>query len=445
MSFDKWGKKELVHLTDKIGSGATPRGGSKVYLKTGIPLIRSQNVYNSVFSEDGLVYIDDKKAKKLDNVTLCENDILLNITGDSVARCTIVPQQYIGGRVNQHVAIIRTDKNYLNPQFLKYFLISPSMQSRMLSLARMGATRAALTKGMIESFEIPTPDLIEQKAIANILSTLDEKIEVNNQINQTLENMAQELFKRWFVDFEFPNEDGAPYQSSGGEMIESELGLIPIGWEVNEFNNLAENVSGYSYKGKDLEDSKDALITIKNFNRNGGFKVEGFKDIKISERVKEKHYADLLDIIVAHTDLTQNADIIGNPIMIMNKSDNNNLIFSMDTVKVIPKLNESRYFVFQLLKHSDFKNFALAHTSGTTVLHLSKKAIPKYKFSSPPEDLIKKYNNTVEPFFRKNMLVHKENEKLKSIRDTLLPKLISGEIRVPLEDLEESLTEVKGG
>ena len=347
------------------------------------------------------------------------------------------------GGASNDVLVIRPNNN-IDRSFLYYSLANNDFIDFVMSGAK-GTKMPRGDKNHIMTYQLQLPCIREQKAIANILSTLDEKIEVNNQINETLENMAQELFKRWFVDFEFPNENGEPYKSSGGEMIESELGLIPIGWEVNEFNDLAENVSGYSYKGKELEESKDALITIKNFNRNGGFKVEGFKDIKISERVKEKHYADLLDIIVAHTDLTQNADIIGNPIMIMNKSDNDNLIFSMDTVKIIPKLNESRYFVFQLLKHSDFKNFALAHTSGTTVLHLSKKAIPKYKFSSPPEDLIKKYNNTVEPFFRKNMLIYKENEKLKSIRDTLLPKLMSGEIRVPLEGLEESLTEVKGG
>ena len=347
------------------------------------------------------------------------------------------------GGASNDVLVIRPNNN-IDRSFLYYSLANNDFIDFVMSGAK-GTKMPRGDKNHIMTYQLQLPCIREQKAIANTLSTLDEKIEVNNQINETLENMAQELFKRWFVDFEFPNENGEPYKSSGGEMIESELGLIPIGWEVNEFNDLAENVSGYSYKGKELEESKDALITIKNFNRNGGFKVEGFKDIKISERVKEKHYADLLDIIVAHTDLTQNADIIGNPIMIMNKSDNDNLIFSMDTVKIIPKLNESRYFVFQLLKHSDFKNFALAHTSGTTVLHLSKKAIPKYKFSSPPEDLIKKYNNTVEPFFRKNMLIYKENEKLKSIRDTLLPKLMSGEIRVPLEGLEESLTEVKGG
>nr|WP_258080005.1 restriction endonuclease subunit S [Enterococcus faecium] len=95
---------------------------------------------------------------------------------------------------------------------------------------------------VIENTKIMLPPLDEQKAIAHILSTLDDKIEVNNQINKTLENMAQAIFKQWFVDFEFPNEDGEPYKSSGGEMVESELGMIPKGWEVKELVDVLETL-----------------------------------------------------------------------------------------------------------------------------------------------------------------------------------------------------------
>jgi type I restriction enzyme S subunit len=434
----------MIPLNEVLEFIVDNRGKTVPTSDSGIPLIATNCIKNTELfpTYDKIRYVSEETYDNWFRAHPEPGDIIF-VNKGKPGSVAMVPDP-VDFCIAQDMMAFRVDKEVIYNKYLFAVLRNPKFQNRIMNM-HVGTMIPHFKKGDLDKLMIPVPSIKVQKFIGDLYYKISYKIEVNNQINETLENMAQELFKRWFVDFEFPNENGEPYQLSGGEMIESELGLIPIGWEVNEFNNLAENVSGYSYKGKDLEDSKDALITIKNFNRNGGFKVEGFKDIKISERVKEKHYADLLDIIVAHTDLTQNADIIGNPIMIMNKSDNNNLIFSMDTVKVIPKLNESRYFVFQLLKHSDFKNFALAHTSGTTVLHLSKKAIPKYKFSSPPEDLIKKYNNTVEPFFRKNMLIHKENEKLKSIRDTLLPRLMSGEIRVPLEGLEESLTEVKGG
>jgi len=434
LSFDKWGKKELVHLTDKIGSGATPRGGSKVYLKTGIPLIRSQNVYNSVFSEDGLVYIDNKKAKKLDNVTLCENDILLNITGDSVARCTIVPQQYIGGRVNQHVAIIRTDKNYLNPQFLKYFLISPSMQSRMLSLARMGATRAALTKGMIESFEIPTPDLIEQKAIANILSTLDEKIEVNNQINQTLENMAQELFKRWFVDFEFPNEDGEPYKSSGGEMIESELGLIPEDWGINRIGEVCTCYLGGtpSRKNKDYWDGNIPWI-------NSG-KVNDFRILEPSEYITksglEKSATKMLKrktVVLAITGAT-----LGQVSLLEIDTCANQSVVGVTGNSIAPY-----YYIYPYIQN--IIKSIIGNQTGGAQQHINKGNIENTKVIIPQQEVLNKFKKVAHVNYQEIAQLSRENMILKEIRDTLLPKLMSGEIRVPLEGLEESLTEVKGG
>lgn len=244
MGYNEWQRRRLSELTIKIGSGSTPRGGNKVYKQEGVPLIRSQNVYNCSFSVNGLVFIDEENAQRLLNVEIEKDDILLNITGDSVARCTKVPTKYIGGRVNQHVAIIRANRNLLVPDFLKYYLVTPYMQEYMLSLARMGGTRAALTKGMIESFEISLPQINEQKSITRILSGLDEKIEINTKINQNLEEMAQAIFKHWFMDFEFPDENGNPYKSSGGEMVESELGLIPKGWRVGHFSDFIEETMG---------------------------------------------------------------------------------------------------------------------------------------------------------------------------------------------------------
>ena len=192
----------LGDVCEKIGSGATPRGGSEVYLSSGVSLIRSQNVYNDGFKEDGLAYINNEHAKELENVTVKPDDVLLNITGDSVARVCQVPEEILPARVNQHVAIIRPRKDVLDARYLRYFLISPEMQQHMLSLASAGATRQALTKGMIEAFEVPAPPLPEQKAIASILGSLDDKIELNKKMNETLEAMARAIFKSWFVDFD---------------------------------------------------------------------------------------------------------------------------------------------------------------------------------------------------------------------------------------------------
>ena len=267
-------KKKIFKLKDvciKIGSGSTPRGGSSVYLDKGsTTLIRSQNIYNNSFEYNGLVFIDDNAAEKLRSVEVKENDVLLNITGDSVARCTIVPKEVLPARVNQHVCILRANDVYLDYFFLKSFLVNSKMQDIMLSLAKSGGTRAALTKGMIENLEITLPSIEEQKAISKILSDLDEKIETNNKINKKLEEMAQAIFKQWFVDFEFPNENGEPYKSSGGEMIESELGMIPKGWEVISLDKIMDYQGGSQPPASQFKDSFEEgyirLIQIRDYD-----------------------------------------------------------------------------------------------------------------------------------------------------------------------------------
>ena len=175
---------KLKDICLKIGSGATPRGGKTAYCDTGISFIRSQNVQDFTFSYNGLAHINDYQALKLSNVEVKLQDVLLNITGDSVARACKVDAELLPARVNQHVAIVRPDENKILSSYLLYFLqlIKPSL----LKLAAEGATRNALTKNMIENLEIELPDLNKQGKIISILDNIQIKINENNKINKNL-------------------------------------------------------------------------------------------------------------------------------------------------------------------------------------------------------------------------------------------------------------------
>jgi len=328
-------------------------------------------------------------------------------------------------------AILVKAKKYIYSKFIYYCLIDKKLNSMQI-----GSSQPLLTQGILKNITVNLPPLHEQKAIAKILSDLDEKIEINNRINKVLEEIAQTIYKRWFVDFEFPNENGEPYKSSGGEMVESELGPIPKGWEVVELGQFVEIINGYSYKSSELMESNTALLTIKNFDVTGRFKINGFKEIKISEKVKEKHYLELFDVVIACTDLTQNAEIIGNAIMVMTKLKYKKLIASMDIIKIIPKSKEiTQYTLYMILKDNRFKKFALGLTSGTTVLHLNKKGILNYKVALPIDSyLLEKISCFIEPLIKYMSEIYSENQRLSQLRDTILPKLMSGEIRVPLDE-----------
>ena len=176
--------EKLVDICAKIGSGATPRGGKEAYCDKGISLVRSQNVQDFAFSCDGLAYINDEQAKKLDNVEVFADDVLLNITGDSVARACMMDPSYLPARVYQHVANVRGLKNRVVSSYILYYL--QWKKQHLLQLASAGATRNALTKGMIEQLEINLPSIDEQKKIVTVLDSLQNRIQLNQKVNDNL-------------------------------------------------------------------------------------------------------------------------------------------------------------------------------------------------------------------------------------------------------------------
>lgn len=419
----EWKEVRLGDVCSKIGSGATPSGGKEAYKGGDYHLIRSQNVLDFAFSKDGLASINDEQANKLKNVEIIQGDVLLNITGDSVARCCIVPSEILPARVNQHVAIIRPRKEELDNHYLLYYL--QHYKRQLLQIASAGATRNAITKAMIENLILPCPkSLADQHRIASILSSLDRKIELNNKINADLEEMAQAIFKNWFVDFE-PFKDG--------KFVDSELGMIPEGWKVISLNEILDNVSGYSYKGSELQSSNIAMATIKNFERKGGFKTEGYKEIVISKKIKETQFVNMFDVLVAHTDLTQNAEIVGNPAIVLSKGGYEKLIMSMDLTKVISKIDGvTNGLLYCILSTSRFKEHALGYVNGTTVLHMSKKAVPEYTCAFPKDiNQIRDLCITLDSIYKRMAVTYDENSRLSLLRDTLLPRLMSGELEIP--------------
>jgi type I restriction enzyme S subunit len=162
---DDWEEKRLNEITNKIGSGATPKGGNESYKSEGISLIRSMNVHDFEFRVKNLAFIDEQQAKELNNVTLQEDDVLLNITGASIARCCIIPKEYLPARVNQHVSIIRAKKEIIDPVFLNQLLASKFYKDQLLFTGEQGSTRQAITKAQLEVFKVSYPKSLSEQQI----------------------------------------------------------------------------------------------------------------------------------------------------------------------------------------------------------------------------------------------------------------------------------------
>ena len=445
--------KKLGTLCSKIGSGATPRGGNEVYLDQGeMALIRSQNVRNEHFDKNGLVFIEDKHAKQLANVTVERGDVLLNITGDSVARCCQVIPEVLPARVNQHVAIIRTIPELLEPRFLRYFLISPYMQNLMLGWAGAGATRNALTKGMIESFEVPVPSLPEQKIIAHILGSLDDKIELNRKMNETLEAMAQALFKSWFIDFD-PVIDNAilaekpvpgcfqekyedrkvkfesgelfikDYHSLFPDEFENidKMGWIPKGWRVRQLDDLIELIGGGTPKTSVTEYWNGDIpwfSVVDAPNTSDVFVIDTEKHV--TKLGVDKSSTKILPIgttIISARGTVGKCAMVGEP-MAMNQS----------CYGVRGNDGISDIFVYYAIRERVADLQRSGH--GSVFNTITRDTFKTIQIPFGKAELTKKLEEHIKPLFDKILANCFQSKEISALRDAVLPKLLSGEVRI---------------
>ena len=202
--YKHWEKEKLKNLSSKIGSGATPRGGQKSYKTEGISLIRSLNIHDRKFKKKNLAFIDEEQSQKLSNVIVKNNDVLLNITGASIARCCVVPDHYLPARVNQHVSIIRPNKSRVLPHFLNYLITSKSYKDKLLITGeKAGSTRQALTKIQIQNFVIQYPNIETQSKIINQLDKFEKETTRLERIYQrkleALAELKQSILQKAFT------------------------------------------------------------------------------------------------------------------------------------------------------------------------------------------------------------------------------------------------------
>ena len=192
-----WNVSDLGQLTIKIGSGATPKGGKEAYQTDGISLIRSMNVHNGKFEYKELAHISDEQAARLENVAVEKNDVLLNITGASVARSCVVPTNVLPARVNQHVCIIRC-KDSIMPDFINSLLIDDNYQDLLWSIAGSGATREAITKQQVESLQIILPPISKQEEFSKFINRVDKsKVAVQKSLDEAqllFDSLMQQYF-----------------------------------------------------------------------------------------------------------------------------------------------------------------------------------------------------------------------------------------------------------
>ena len=393
---------------------------SKDFKDSGVRIVKVSNLTSESIDSSSCVCIDNDLAEKYIQYELIKDDIIITTVGSwptnpasVVGKVVKVPENMNNSLLNQNAVRIRGN-SLVNQRYLYYLLKSNNFRDYIIGTAQGSANQASITQKDIKNFKYDIPTLKEQEAISKILSDLDEKIETNIEINKKLEEMAQAIFKQWFVDFEFPNEDGKPYKSSGGEMVESELGMIPKGWEVVKLQDIGNLTMGLSPKSESYNAIGEGIPLLNGAADFYGGLIKATKYTTKETRVCKKN--DLVFCIRA---------TIGN-ITFADKE----YCLGRGVASIESKKNLYIGIIYMNLSRSIER--LKAQATGSVILGLSKPDINDMKLILPTKEILNKYSDIFKNAFDKKHILELENDKLINLRDILLPKLMSGEIRVPL-------------
>jgi type I restriction enzyme S subunit len=408
MGINKWHKKPLKSLCTRIGDGLH---GTPAYDESSeFYFINGNNLKNGKIEITNNTNTVTKEDFNKNFIPLNENTLLLSINGTLGSMAFYNDEKIMLGKSAAYINF-KEDVN----KFYYYYFQLKEIQEYFHNVAT-GSTIKNLSLKSIQDFEVPTPDKIELENISNVLSALDSKIELNNKINKELETMAKTLYDYWFVQFDFPNENGKPYKSSGGKMVYSkELKReIPEGWEIDSLWNIATYFNGLAMqKHRPTNDNKLRVIKIKEMN-------EGFGD-----------YTEYAKADVLKEAIINNGDILFSwsaslDVIIWDKGIG---ALNQHIFKVSSKKYPRSFYYYELINY--LKHFKMmADLRKTTMGHITQEHLKQSKIVIPPIHLIIALDSKINIFIEKQILLQQQNQELAKLRDWLLPMLMNGQVKV---------------
>lgn len=411
MSCREWKEIELGEVCEFQEGYVNPSQKVPEYFGNEIKWVRANDLNN------GYVYDTSRKLSKKGfdsagkSALLFEPDSIVISKSGTIGRLGIIKDYMCGNRATINV---KTTKELAFFKYIFYYLLSN--QAKIADMG-VGSVQKNLYTSILELMPLSLPNLQEQKAIAATLSCLDDMIELNDRTNRVLEEMAQVIFKYWFVDFEFPNKDGQPYKSSGGAMVDSELGEIPAGWRVGKLEDIANITMGQSPSGSSYNEEKDGIVFYQGRTDFG----KRYPTIRLYT-TEPKRLATKGDILlsvrapVGDINLASEDCCIGRGLASLRSRD-----------------NCTSYLLYQLLNLRDV--FNVYNTEGTVFGSINKNTLNNVPVLIPLDNHIHAFQFLVKKIDELIEIYSIQIRILTSIRDTLLPKLMSGEIRVPVEEV----------
>ena len=402
--------------------------------ETGIPVIRNYNLVDGHIDTSNLSFVDEETYLKRVRREVPQKDDVIFSREAPIGNCGIIPNAF-KCCLGQRLVLLRANQDICTPSYLITVLQSDYVRQQIEQVSKRGSIVSNFAIEDLKELLIPIID--NQDDVAHLYTLLSDKISNNTEITVLLEKQAKLLYDYWFVQFDFPDENGKPYKSSGGKMVWNEelKREIPDGWEVSTLKGKYDIKRGISYTSKDIESGDGtpminlACIDIKRNYRDGEIKY-------YNGNVTPENLLSPNDLLIACTDLTRNADIVGSPILTPN--DGNTYTFSMDIAKLIPNEAElNPIYLYMALRTEYYHKYIKRWASGTNVLHLDLTGLDWYKMWFPPKALQDRFADAIISFEERKHKTMVENQELASLRDFLLPMLMNGQVKVKKEDDNE--------
>lgn len=411
---------DQIKSTAKSALAMGPFGSNikkEFFVKEGVPIIRGNNLTSYRFLDEGFVYLTEEKADELKSSNCHPGDLVITHRG-TLGQVGLIPKKsrYKRYVISQSGMKLSCDGTQVISEYVFYFLKSPVGQRMLLrNTSQTGVPAIAQPLTSLKKIHLPVPDIEEQKRITKVFEDFNDKIDLLQKQNKTLEAIGKALFKHWFINFEFPNAESKPYKSSGGEIIDSESGKIPKGWKIGEFKDIIHLTMGLSPRGESYNVIEEGIPLINGAADFSDGKIIPKKFTTQPSRVCKKN--DLLLCIrgtIGNLTYADGAYCLGRG------------------VAAITPINETyKEYAYFILHHK--LNVMISKAAGSVIVGLSKPDILNLKILLPQENIMNIFHTQLESLFAKQELIKSESDNLSKIRDSLLPKLVSGKIRVPVQ------------
>lgn len=406
---------ELLYIKGRIGWKGLKKSE---YLKEGYTIINGEQIINGKVDWKNVGRIPKERYDESPEIMLKSGDILMTKDG-TIGKIALIENLPEHATVASGVFVIRKQSPRLKQKYLYYFFQSHYFNQLIKSRTEGSVIPHLYQRDFIE-MEIPLPEPNEQENISKLLTKLDNKIDLLRRQNETLEAIAQTLFKRWFVEFEFPDENGRPYKSSGGEMVPPELGEIPEGWRVGKIKDFGNVVCGKTPSKAIIEYFNGDIPFIKIPDMHGAVFVIDTEDT-LSEKGAKSQQTKFLPAYSINVSCIATVGLV----TINSKASHTN-----QQINSIIPINEFylQYLFFSLTSLSNY--LKSLGSGGSATLNVNTNTFSNIDLLIPIETDIKNYHNQVSAIFKKIELNAYTIINLQKIRDSLLPKLMSGQIRI---------------